>query len=178
MTITDIPTVDGRFAREETRIPMGRQQFREWVGERHAEWAYGEAIFMAPDNTLHASLRTWLASIICGFVNEKGLGETFTESVETRLESTDREPDILFVSTARRHVIKRAFIDGGPDLAVEIVSPTSVKRDYQEKFGEYAAAGVREYWIVDPQKQVMLAYSLVSGSYQPITADGSGKISS
>ncbi|MDB5391578.1 MAG: hypothetical protein JWM11_7224 [Planctomycetaceae bacterium] len=45
---------------------------------------------------------------------------------------------------------KRSHLEGSPDLAIEIVSPDSIARDWREKFLEYEAAGVKEYWIIDP----------------------------
>jgi Uma2 family endonuclease len=177
MTITDIPTIDGRFAREETHIPMTREEFYQWVGERKAEWAYGEAIFMAPDNTSHSSLNSWLGRVLGDFAEAKGLGEVFIDCMEAQLESTDRQPDILFVSNDRRHLIGRIYCEGAPDLAVEVVSPNSAKRDYHEKFAEYAASGVREYWIIDPQKQTIHAHRLLGSAYT-IIPEENGKIAS
>ncbi len=85
-----------------------------------------------------------------------------------------REPDILFVGNDRRHLFKKTYLDGAADLAVEIVSPESIGRDRGEKFVEYEAAGIREYWLIDPERRQAEFYRLNSdGFYQLIsTPDG------
>lgn len=54
------------------------------------------------------------------------------------------------MAAARIDKIKSGYVDGPPDLAVEIVSPDSVERDYENKRRRYEEAGVKEYWIIDP----------------------------
>lgn len=62
-----------------------------------------------------------------------------------------RQPDLMFISNARRYIIGRQVIDGGPDLVIEILSPANTRRDLEEKLQDYQAIGVREAWIVAPQ---------------------------
>jgi Uma2 family endonuclease len=64
-----------------------------------------------------------------------------------------REPDVMFVSTARLHQIKKNYLDGPADLAVEIVSPDSRVRDRKEKYLEYEHGGVLEYCLIDPMRK-------------------------
>ncbi|MEZ5301901.1 MAG: Uma2 family endonuclease [Verrucomicrobiales bacterium] len=71
-----------------------------------------------------------------------------------------REPDIIFVASENLGRIKNAFLDGPADLAVEVISPESQGRDRGDKFYEYQAGGVREYWIIDPERQVAEFYRL------------------
>jgi Uma2 family endonuclease len=71
-----------------------------------------------------------------------------------------RVPDILFVSTERQGILRSDYVEGAPDLAIEIVSPESLSRDWREKYLEYEAAGVREYWIIDPMARRVEAYVL------------------
>jgi Uma2 family endonuclease len=61
-----------------------------------------------------------------------------------------REPDVLFIAREHRGQIRKNYLDGPADLAVEIISPDSRKRDRKEKFEEYERAGVAEYWVIDP----------------------------
>ena len=62
------------------------------------------------------------------------------------------EPDILVVC-GRKEILTDQGCDGAPDLIVEIVSPSTSFHDYVTKFMKYQQAGVREYWIVDPQAE-------------------------
>lgn len=71
--------------------------------------------------------------------------------------------------------IEPTFVDGPVDLAVEIVSPDSVTRDNREKLAEYQAAGIPEYWIIDPRRSEARFYQLgEDGRYRlgPVDEDG------
>ena len=59
------------------------------------------------------------------------------------------QPDLLFVSNERAHVVTAANVQGAPDLVVEILSPSSAERDRSVKRALHAEHGVSEYWIVD-----------------------------
>ena len=83
----------------------------------------------------------------------------------------------MFVARERSGLVHRTYLDGPPDLVVEIVSPDSVARDYREKYLDYQAAGVREYWIVDPLSQTLEASRLEDAAYRPI-AEADGRVSS
>ena len=79
------------------------------------------------------------------------------------------EPDIAFVRKKRLHFVERGFVRGGPDLAVEIVSPDSVERDYDKKRKQYERAGVPEYWIVDEIEQKVTLLRLgKDGKYKEV----------
>ena len=62
------------------------------------------------------------------------------------------QPDLLFVSEPRRGIITDAGLTGAPDLAVEILSPSTASRDRGLKLRLYERQGVREYWIVNPDE--------------------------
>lgn len=70
------------------------------------------------------------------------------------------QPDLVFVSEERRHLITESNLQGAPDLAVEVVSPASRERDFGVKRKLYAQFGVREHWLVDPGENVVEVYSL------------------
>ncbi len=89
-----------------------------------------------------------------------------------------RAPDLLFVARRRAALIRRMALDGPPDLAVEIVSPDSVERDWVTKRAEYERGGVREYWIVDPQHERFAAYALHGKTYRAIRPDDDGRVRS
>jgi Uma2 family endonuclease len=80
------------------------------------------------------------------------------------------EPDISFVRRERFASERIEREDGAclvapPDLIVEIVSPSTARRDRVDKLNAYAAFGVAHYWILDPEDKTVLAYSLQNGSY-------------
>ena len=126
-------------------------------------------IYMAsPDNTDVDDLFMWLGRLMGDFVEERELGRVFGSRVAFRLDKPQGpEPDIAFVRTDRLHLVKRGYVEGAPDLAVEIVSPDSVERDYVLKREQYRQAGVAEYWIVDEMDQrVTLLRLTAAGAYR------------
>jgi len=86
-----------------------------------------------------------------------------------RKKISRREPDIFFVAAGRCDLLKRTLLEGPPDLAVEIVSPESQNTDRRQKYLEYEAAGIGEYWIVDPVSQTTEAYARQGQSFVEIS---------
>ncbi len=130
----------------------------------------GVIYMSSPDNTDANSLFMWLGGLIGLFAEERELGEVYGSRVAFRLEEHQSpEPDIAFVRTDRLHIVQRGFVDGPPDLAIEIVSPDSIERDYVRKREQYRLAGVPEYWIVDELEQrIVLLRRSASGAYREI----------
>jgi Uma2 family endonuclease len=110
-------------------------------------------IFMAsPENIDSHRLFSWLYRLISDDAEGRELGEVFGSRVAFRLdEKHGPEPDIAFVRRARLHLSRKTYFDGPPDLAIEIVSPESVERDYVTKRALYQQSGVAEYWIIDEE---------------------------
>jgi Uma2 family endonuclease len=128
-------------------------------------------IYMAsPENTAAYRLAKLLGTVMDFFVEERGLGEVFGSRVAFRLaEDQAPEPDLAFVRTENLHRVKRGYVEGPPDLALEIVSPESVDRDYVLKREQYRQAGVPEYWIVDEMQEcVLLLRRTTSGAYREV----------
>jgi Uma2 family endonuclease len=86
-----------------------------------------------------------------------------------------REPDLLFVAKANLNRLENGLVRGPADLVVEIISPESEWRDRYDKFQEYAAGGVPEYWLIDHNQQQAEFYQLNDqGQYQSQTLDTAG----
>lgn len=160
---------------------MTEQQFINWCDEyTRAEWVNGEVIIMSPVNWNHAELNTWLSIVMYQFVEHHELGSLVGPQVQMRLGNvvSRREPDVLFVAKSRSGIIRPTFLDGPPDLVLEIVSPESVARDWREKYNEYAIGGIREYWVIDTSSRKLEASMLGrSKVYKPIV-EKDGKVSS
>jgi Uma2 family endonuclease len=108
----------------------------------------------SPDNISANKLFMWFGGLMDDFAAERDLGEVFGSRVACKLDEENApEPDIVFVTKRRRAKILSGRIDGPADLAVEIVSPESERRDYVLKREKYEHFGVREYWIIDEVKQ-------------------------
>ena len=144
------------------------EEFLEWADEDiHAEWIDGEIIVMSPASSRHQRLNIYLGTILECYVDFHQLGSVFGPPFQMKpaAELPGREPDLLFVAAANEHRIKDNHLDGPADLAVEIVSRESRTRDTIDKFNEYEAGGVAEYWILDPERQEARFYVLREGRY-------------
>ena len=64
-----------------------------------------------------------------------------------------RAPDILFIAKRKTKRLKKTHLEGPADLVVEIISPGREAVDRKEKYNEYQAGGVREYWLIDPMRK-------------------------
>lgn len=100
------------------------------------------------------------------FVTENDLGEVFDAPTDIYLDDEDViQPDILFIPKERLDIIGEKNIQGAPSLAIEILSESTVYRDRVQKKKLYARFGVKEYWIVDPEEELMEVYVLKDNTY-------------
>lgn len=150
-------------------LRMGEEAFVEWQRTREfgkSEWVDGEVIvMMAPVSGEHDDLQWWLRSVLETYAEARDPGAVKGPQFVSRLSLpgkrvSRREADILFIQKSRLHLLKKNHLEGAPDLIMEIVSPESQARDWREKYLEYASAGVREYWVIDPLGQNVEAYAL------------------
>jgi Uma2 family endonuclease len=145
---------------------MTYEEFMEWADDRHLEWVNGKAYLLAPPSTRHQQLVTFLTKTFGFYVDEKELGQVIVAPFQMNLE-TGREPDLIFVAAEHTDRLEKNRLDGPADLAVEVVSPSSGARDRGEKFYEYESGGVREYWLVDPDRTELEVYRLTDeGRYR------------
>ncbi len=157
-------------------IKMTFEQFLKWCDEdTFAEWVDGEVVPMSPVGLEHQHVAGFLLEVIRLYVRTKGLGVVLHDPFQMRLVNSSRVPDVLFVSNANLSRLKESYLDGAADLVVEVISPESRARDRGEKFYEYESAGVREYWLIDPERKQVEFYQLDErGVYQTILPDAEG----
>jgi Uma2 family endonuclease len=105
--------------------------------------------------------------LLAQHVKQRDLGRVFDAPIDLILESTSvLQPDLLFVSKARQHVITERAIEGSPDLVIEILSPTTSRTDRVTKAQIYARHKVAAYWIVDPDQESIEIYLLEADGYR------------
>jgi Uma2 family endonuclease len=152
----DLPTVP--------KQRMTEDEFVAWCfkEDSRAEWAEGELFMMSPVSNRHTKLFHWLARLLGDFNEQRDLGIILGPESQVRFaqQRTRRQPDILFVSNARADRVRENHVEGAPDMIMEIVSPESEARDWRIKYLEYEAAGVREYWVIDPMSEHVELYVL------------------
>ena len=123
--------------------------------------------FLPMPTPFHQCIAQFLFEILKAWVVARALGEVFIAPLPVRLWAGKiREPDVVFVRPGR--ILNRHRPPAGADLAIEVVSPgeENRERDLNKKRAEYAAAGVTEYWIVDPQENRIVVLTLDGSVYQ------------
>ena len=129
-------------------------------GER-AELIDGKIYYMAPPGTKHQRLVHFFDREIGNYIqSKKGECEVFPAPFAVFLNGDDKnyvEPDISVICDKSKITDKGC--NGAPDWVIEVVSPGSITRDYFTKLFKYQTSGVREYWIVDSAKELVMVYS-------------------
>jgi Uma2 family endonuclease len=157
-----------------TRPVVGDVTYEEFcwrVSEDQKADLIDGVIYMAsPENTDANEMFVWLISLFHDFVEYFDLGKVYGSRVATRFDKkTAPEPDILFMRKNHLQRVKRGGVEGAPDLAVEIVSPDSIDRDYNLKRTKYEQAGVSEYWIIDEiEETITLLHLAADGKYREV----------
>ena len=128
--------------------------------ERRVELLNGVIYDMAAPGTIHQFIIPLLTTAFHAHImKKKGKCIVFPSPVDVQIDCDDRtmlQPDVL-VLCDRSKLIRRCIM-GAPDLVIEIVSPSSLKMDGKLKLGKYAQAGVREYWMIDPDTEKTVVY--------------------
>lgn len=169
-----------------TPLSMSYDEWQAWYDkEEHqrGEWVRGEVIPFVPASIIHQRISGFLFSLMTFYAMRGSLGEVFVDGTELWLPTSQaaRLPDISFVAAKHTDLLTAHRLDGYADLVVEIISPDSVTRDRRLKFAEYQAAGVPEYWVIDPRprRQTVSVHVLdENGQYQELEPDHLGRFRS
>lgn len=134
-----------------------------------AELVDGELYDMAPPSIAHQKLAGGIYRSLANHIEAVGgpcLALLSPVAVNLNADDTTYvEPDVLVVCDPEK--LSDRACEGAPDLTVEVVSPSSQRMDYLTKADRYARAGVREYWIVDPQTRKTAVYRYERGDVVP-----------
>jgi Uma2 family endonuclease len=162
--------------------PARKMPLDEFLTEfegQHAEWLPDGTVELLPSESMtHIQLRLDLAELLDVYLMATGWGHQLTRFLHRPMpEFPVRHPDLMVVGHERLELILQTCFYGPADIAIEIVSPESVGRDYGAKFQEYQASGVREYWIIDPERRVADVHTMLSdGLYARLGADEKGRV--
>jgi Uma2 family endonuclease len=165
-------------------LAMMWEEFLEWApDEGQSEWVDGKGIAYVSNSTRHVDLEDFLVLLLRPFVLIYGLGRVFSSTALMRVPTRPacRMPDIVVVRTENLNRIHDRWIDGPADLAMELVSEDSVRRDTIEKRDEYRRLGIREYLLIDtrPGHERFLFLRLDSdGEYREVEPDSQGRFHS
>jgi Uma2 family endonuclease len=151
---------------------QGEWTYEDWLrlpddGYRY-EVIAGVLYVSPPPLTRHQRALIRLVGLFLDFLKLRPVGEVLCAPVGVRLpnQPVPFQPDIVFIRAERLHIIGENYIEGIPDLVVEILSPSNWLYDRREKMRVYQEAGVPEYWIVDPRAETIEIYALEQGIYE------------
>ncbi len=141
-------------------------------GER-AELIDGKIYYMAPPNTRHQALVMDLSYQIKDYIrHNNGECSVFPAPSAVFLNENNKnyvEPDISVICDKNKITDKGC--NGAPDWVIEIVSLGSKQMDYYKKLFQYRTAGVREYWVVDPERELVTIYNFEKDSMEEYSFD-------
>ena len=166
-----------------TRLTLDEYLAYDDGTDNRYELVDGKLVVMPPETDRNNLISLYLLSEFLKLVPIQLIRHKDTEIVVTGNRTRVRLPDLMILTEELLAAIggKRATITPdmpSPALVVEVVSPGKVNedRDYRYKRSEYAARGIIEYWIVDPQQEKVTVLSLVDGLYEETVFEGSQQI--
>lgn len=146
-------------------------------GQRY-ELIDGEIVVSPSASKRHQFINTRLLNAIFTYVEEHRLGHVLTAPMDVRLDrDLVVQPDIIFIRKGSPADNDDIRVAGAPALAVEILSPSTAVRDLNRKRELYEQYGVEEYWIVDPDRKRITAFTLTGSGYKQTRQSG-GKLAS
>lgn len=127
------------------------------------ELVAGELVREPPPGEDHGRVAANVLILMGGFVREHGLGRAYgaeTGFVIARDPDTVRAPDAAFVTTERLEAARRRgpYLEGAPDLAVEVISPSNSGIALAAKVRDYLAAGAQAVWVVEPSRRTVTVH--------------------
>jgi len=157
-----------------------RRHFYEIIEEdKKMEFINGEIIFQSPAKLRHTNSIKLLTNLLSNFVIKNELGFVGSEKMLISLTRNDYEPEICFFEKAKSNNFKSDQMQfPAPDLAIEVLSPSTEKFDREIKFQDYAAHGIKEYWIIDPENEFIEQYFLQTEEYELLLKAKDGTIES
>lgn len=146
-------------------------------GQR-AELIDGQIYYMAPPSRIHQRITGTLYRKIADYIDAKGgFCEPYIAPFAVYLDEksdTYVEPDISVICDKDK--LDDKGCKGAPDWIIEVVSPSSRRMDYTLKLFKYRSSGVREYWIVDPEKKRITVYDLFNNDMNEYTFSDSVQV--
>ncbi len=132
--------------------------------EHKSDLIEGVFVMASPASFGHEDVMMFFGALLRLFVNQRQLGVVLGSNAAYRLNDANvYQPDVSFLSTGRLYLAGEVYVNGAPDLAVEIISPSSRQYDSVEKLVNYGRFGVQEYWLVDPLQRTITLYGNVGG---------------
>ena len=151
---------------------ISEAEFCQRNSDDREEFVDGEVVAMSPESLDSEQLRWFLGRLLLNFVEAGDLGIVCGPNFQIRLrQGLRRIPDLLFIHRDHAHRVHPTYLEGAPDMALEVVSADSHARDWREKYLEYQQGGVAEYWVVDPLYRRAELYRLAEDRFVTVPAE-------
>lgn len=142
------------------------------LSERKSDLIEGVFVMASPASFQHEDIQSFLITTLSNFVDFKQMGKVMGPNTAYRLsESNVFQPDVSFIGKERLHLAQEVYFPGPPDIAIEIISPSSRHYDEVEKKINYGRFEVQEYWLIDPLSDQATFYSQRGGELIPIQVE-------
>ncbi|MCL4878482.1 MAG: Uma2 family endonuclease [Anaerolineae bacterium] len=153
-------------------------EYMEKYAAEFCEWFDGVVVKMSPVSDVHNIITLFLINFFSTYFELRPIG--LLRQVPFVLKITPdgpaREPDLQIILNEHAEWVKPTRVEGKADIVIEVVSEESTERDYGQKFVEYEAGGIPEYWIVDPLRHETRFYRLSGeGRYASQMLNASGE---
>ena len=157
-----------------------RARFLNEITEQDkAEFINGEIIYHSPVRNRHLDVSVNLSGLLINYVKKNKSGKIGIEKMMVSLTRNDYEPDVCFYKKEKSRLFsKNQMRFPAPDFIIEILSPSTEKYDRGTKFQDYAEHNVAEYWIIDPDNEIVEQYLINNDKYELVQKSGTGTIKS
>jgi len=149
---------------------MTFDEYLNWLTEEaKADLIDGVIYMQSPPADVHERIFGFLFGILKAFVLRKKLGIVRGSRTTLKFsEANGTQPDIVFISNASRDRVHPYYVEGAPEVVVEILSPSTRKLDRGKKMALYAKHGALEYWQIDPENQIAEFFRNHHGAWLPM----------
>lgn len=156
-----------------------RAFYEDFPDEKKAEFINGEIVIQPPARLAEARAGGNLFIMLKMYVEAHERGWVGYEEIMVSLNRNDYEPDICYFGRDKADAFTPDQMHfPAPDLVVEILSPSTASRDRGVKFEDYAAHGVAEYWLIDPETETVEQYRLAGETYELVMKSRTGDLES
>ncbi len=152
------------------------QDYRNAPEDKRYELLDGDLVVTPAPGEAHQRASRNLTMHLAQWAELAGTGHVYAAPFDVVLSDTDVvQPDLLFVSNEREHIITKENVQGAPDLVVEILSLSTAERDQTFKRSLYAKHGVKEYWLVDTDAKTVTVLLKDPQGFTEVCVCGAGQ---
>lgn len=158
--VSGVRSAEGRVSYAEYRVlDVDDDYFYELIN--------GELVKKSAPSPFHQRIVVRLTIALTRYIEQHQLGgEVLVAPVDVFVDDYNApQPDVLYISPSQQHIVTADGVMGAPDLVMEVLSPSSISRDRNDKRKLYERLKVQEYWILDPNNRSIEVYALTEAGY-------------